>query len=58
MDDTWWDQALKVTRDRECLAGHAGAVLRRKLAGRSGLTAALGPALTRAGEVPAGGPGV
>jgi hypothetical protein len=47
-----WDHGLKVTRDGAGLAGHAGAVLLRKLAGQSGLTAALGPALARAGKSP------
>ena len=36
MKDTGWDHALKVTGDGEGLAGHAGAVLLRKLAGRPG----------------------
>jgi hypothetical protein len=52
MQDTGWDHALKVTGDGEGLVGHAGAVLLRKLAGQAGLTAALGPALTRAGKFP------
>jgi hypothetical protein len=50
--DTGWDHALKVTGDGEGLLGHAGAVLLRKLADRVGLTAALGPALARAGKSP------
>ncbi len=57
MQDTGWDHALKVTGDGESLVGHAGAVLLRKLADQVGLTGALGPALARAGKVPAGGPG-
>ncbi len=36
----------------EGLAGHAGAVLLRKLADQAGLTAALGSALARAGKFP------
>src|SRR5260370_19769395 len=52
MQDTGWDHALKVTGDGEGLVGHAGAVLLRKLADQSGLTAALGPALARAGKFP------
>jgi hypothetical protein len=41
-----------VTGDGEGLVGHAGAVLLRKLADQAGLTAALGPTLTRAGKFP------
>jgi hypothetical protein len=52
MDDTRWDQGLKVTGEGEGLAGHAGAVLLRELAGQAGLTAALGAALARAGKFP------
>src|SRR5947209_16766785 len=52
MDDTRWDHRLKVTGEGESLAGHAGAVLLRKLAGQAGLTAALGAALARAGRFP------
>jgi hypothetical protein len=52
MDGTSWDHALKVTGDGEGPAGHSGAVLLRKLADRSGLTAALGPALARAEKFP------
>ena len=52
MQDTGWDHALKVTGDGAGLVGHAGAVLLRKLADRAGLTAALGPALARAGKSP------
>ena len=46
MDDTQWDHGLKVTGEGEGLAGHAGAVLLRKLADQAGLTAA------RAGKFP------
>jgi hypothetical protein len=52
MKDTPWDHGLRVTGDGEGLAGHAGAVLLRKLADRAGLTAALGSALARAGKFP------
>jgi hypothetical protein len=52
MQDTGWDHALKVTGNGEGLAGHAGAVLLRKLADQAGLTAALGSALARAGKFP------
>jgi Transposase DDE domain group 1 len=52
MDDTRWDHGLKVTGEGEGLAGHAGAVLLRKLADQAGLTGALGSALVRAGRFP------
>src|SRR5260370_16839595 len=52
MKDTAWDHGLRVTADADGLVGHAGAVLLRKLADRSGLTAALGSALARAGKFP------
>jgi hypothetical protein len=52
MDDTRWDHGLKVTGEGEGLAGHAGAVLLRKLADQAGLTGALGSALARAGKFP------
>ena len=52
MQDTPWDHGLRVTADADGLAGHAGAVLLRKLADRVGLTAALGSALARAGKFP------
>ena len=41
-----------MTGDGEGLVGHAGEVLLRKLADQAGLTAALGPALERAGKFP------
>jgi hypothetical protein len=50
--DTRWDRNLSVTSDADGLTGHAGAVLLRKLADQSGLTAALGAALARAGKFP------
>src|ERR1700736_4362437 len=52
MQDTRWDHGLTVTGEGQGLAGHAGAVLLRKLADRAGLTAALGSALARAGKFP------
>jgi Transposase DDE domain group 1 len=52
MDDTRWDHGLKVTGEGDGLAGHAGAVLLRKLADQAGLTGALGSALVRAGRFP------
>lgn len=52
MQHTRWDHGLKVTADGAGLAGHAGAVLLRLLADRSGLTAGLGPALARPGKSP------
>ena len=50
--DTRSDQDLSVTAEADGLTGHAGAVLLRKLADQCGLTAALGPALARAGKFP------
>ena len=50
--DTRWDRNLSVAADADGLAGHAGAVLLRKLADRCGLTSALGAALGRAGKFP------
>jgi hypothetical protein len=52
MDETRRDHRLTVTGEGEGLAGHAGAVLLRNLAGQAGLTAALGAALARAGKFP------
>ena len=52
MDDTRWDHRLKVTGEGESLAGHAGAVLLRKLADQCGLTSELGAALDRKGKFP------
>ena len=45
MQDTRWDHGLTVTGEGQGLVGHAGAVLLRKLADQSGLTAALDAAL-------------
>jgi Transposase DDE domain group 1 len=50
--DTRWDQNLPVAPDACGLAGHAGAVLLRKLADQCGLTPALGAALGRKGKFP------
>ncbi len=47
-----------MTGEGQGLAGHAGAVLLRKLADQAGLTAALGSALARAGKFPLVGRGV
>jgi hypothetical protein len=58
MQDTRWDQGLRVTGDGRGVVGHAGAVLLRKLADQCGLTAALGPALARAGKSPLADRGV
>jgi hypothetical protein len=52
MKGTPWDHGLRVTAEDGGLAGHAGAVLLRKLADRAVLTAALGSALARAGKFP------
>jgi hypothetical protein len=52
MKDTPWDHGLRIAAEADGLVGHAGAVLLRKLAGRAGLTGALGSALARAGKFP------
>ncbi len=52
MQHTRWEHGLRVSADGHGLAGHAGAILLRGLADKSGLTAALGPALARAGKSP------
>jgi hypothetical protein len=52
MKDTPWDHGLRITAEADGLAGHAGAVLLRKLADQVGLTGALGSALTRTGKFP------
>ena len=52
MKDKSWDHALEVTADGAGLVGHAGAVLLRKLADQSGLTAGLDEALTQKGTSP------
>ena len=52
LKDTRWDRDLSVAAEADGLAGHAGAVLLRKLADQCGLTAALCLALARAGKSP------
>jgi len=52
MKDTPWDHKLQVTADGEGLVGHAGGIILRELADRTGLTAALGGALAREGRFP------
>jgi hypothetical protein len=52
MQHTPWDHALKVTGDGAGLVGQAGAILLRKAADQSGLTAWLGAALQKAGKSP------
>lgn len=58
MQHTRWDHGLKVTADGAGLAGHAGAILLRKLADQCGLTGAVGPVLARAGKSPLAGRGM
>jgi hypothetical protein len=52
MQHNGWDHGLKVTGDGAGLVGHAGAILLRKAADQSGLTAWLGTALRKAGKSP------
>ena len=52
MKDTPWDRGLKVTADAGGLVGHAGGVILREMADRSGLTGALKDALARDGRFP------
>ena len=52
MQDTPWDHGLKVTADGNGLVGHAGAVLLRLAADRTGLTGGLGPALAQPRKSP------
>jgi hypothetical protein len=47
-----WDQALKVTATGKGLVGHAGAILLRKAADATGLTALLSGALEQKGRSP------
>jgi len=47
-----WDHALEVTADGNGLVGHAGAILLRKLADQTGLTAELDAALAQRGTSP------
>jgi hypothetical protein len=52
MQHNGWDHGLKVTGGGAGLVGHAGAILLRKAADQSGLTAWLGTALRKAGKSP------
>jgi hypothetical protein len=52
MKDMPWDRGLAVSADGEGLAGHAGGVILREMADRSGLTSALKDALAREGRFP------
>ena len=52
MKDTPWDRGLKVTADADGLVGHAGGMILREMADRSGLTGALKDALARDGRFP------
>ena len=47
-----WDHALRVTSDGKGLVGHAGAILLRKAADQTGLTAQLSGALRKKGTSP------
>ena len=52
MQHNGWDHGLKVTGDGAGLVGHAGAILLRRAADQSGLTAGLSVALRRKGTSP------
>jgi Transposase DDE domain group 1 len=52
MKPSGWDRALKVTAEGTGLVGHAGAILLRKAADQTGLTAALSGALRKKGTSP------
>jgi hypothetical protein len=52
MKPSGWDHALKVTAEGTGLVGHAGAILLRKAADQTGLTAALSGALRKKGTSP------
>ena len=52
MQHNGWDHALKVTADGAGLVGHVGAVLLRKAADQTGLTAQLSAAVRKAGMSP------
>ncbi len=52
MQHNGWDHALKVTGGGAGLVGHAGAILLRKAADQTGLTALLGGSLRKAGTSP------
>jgi len=51
-EDIGWDRRLSVAADGKGLVGHAGAVLLRKCADRTGLTGALSAALAVRGKTP------
>jgi Transposase DDE domain group 1 len=52
MQHNGWDHALKVTAEGAGLVGHAGAVLLRKTADQTGLTAQMSGALRKKGSSP------
>jgi hypothetical protein len=52
MNDMPWDRGLTVTAGAEGLVGHAGGIILREMADRSGLTSALRGALEREGRFP------
>jgi hypothetical protein len=52
MHDMPWDHGLTVTADAEGMVGHAGAIILREMADKSGLTAVLKDALEREGRFP------
>jgi hypothetical protein len=52
MQHNGWDHALKVTAEGAGLVGHAGAVLLRKAADQTGLTAQMSAALRKKGASP------
>ena len=52
MQHNGWDHALKVTAAGTGLVGHAGAILPRKAADQTGLTAQLSAAVRRKGSSP------
>jgi Transposase DDE domain group 1 len=52
MQHNGWDHALKVTADGKGLVGHAGAILLRKAADQTGLTAGLSAALRKKSTSP------
>lgn len=52
MHDMPWDHGLTVTDGAEGLVGHAGGIILREAADRTGLTAALTDALAREGRFP------
>jgi hypothetical protein len=47
-----WDRGLSVQADGKGLVGHAGAVLLRRCADKTGLTSALSAGLARRGLLP------